>query len=69
MLGTLARFLLKQEFLLDVQIKLILDITKSILEYTERTQSYIEKMTMILEEFSTIATVKIEVKPSLKIQL
>lgn len=69
MLGTLARFLWKQEFLLDVQIKLILDITKSILEYTERTQSYIEKMTMILEEFSTIATVKIEVKPPLKIQL
>lgn len=69
MLGTLARFLWKQEFLLDVQIKLILDITKSILEYTERTQNYIEKMTMILEEFSTIATVKIEVKPPLKIQL
>lgn len=67
LLRTSARFLLKQGFPLDVHIKFTLDICKSILEYLERTQSYLEKMTMILEEFNTPSTVKIKVKSRLKI--
>lgn len=75
LLRTSARFLLKQGFPLDVQIKFTLDMCKSILEYLfflileylERTQSYLEKMTMILEEFNTPSTVKIKVKSRLKI--